>query len=116
MIVVALKTGMRQGELLALKWDDIDLTAGRLVVSRNLSRGELTTPKNGKSREIPLGDDVSAALKHHRRLRGGVVFCKTDGAILTKGETKHPLWRPASGPVFAASGGTSSVTRSRATS
>ena len=58
-----------------------------------MSRGELTTPKNGKSREIPLGDDVSAAPKPHRHLRGGVVFCKKDGAMLTKGETKHPLWR-----------------------
>jgi hypothetical protein len=90
---VALKTGLRQGELLALAWDDIDLVAGRLVVSRNLSRGEITTPKNGKTREIPLGDDVLAALKRHRHLRGDVVFCQEDGSMFTKGETKHPLWR-----------------------
>lgn len=93
MIIVALKTGLRQGELLALTWDDIDLVAGRLVVSRNLVRGELTTPKNGKTREIPLGDDVHAALKRHRHLRGEVVFCKEDGSMFTKGESKHPLWR-----------------------
>lgn len=33
MITLALKTGLRQGELLALAWDDVDLVAGRLVVS-----------------------------------------------------------------------------------
>lgn len=93
MITVALKTGLRQGELLALSWDDIDLVAGRLVVSRNFVRGEITTPKNGKTREIPLGDEVLAALKRHRHLRGDVVFCKADGTMFTKGESKHPLWR-----------------------
>jgi len=93
MIIVALKTGLRQGELLALSWDDIDLVAGRLVVSRNFVRGEITTPKSGRTREIPLGDDVLAALKRHRHLRGDVVFCKEDGGMFTKGESKHPLWR-----------------------
>jgi integrase len=93
MIMVALKTGLRQGELLALKWDDVDLFAGRLVVRRNLSRGEITTPKNGKTREIPLGNDVGAALNRHRHLRGDLVFCKAGGTTLTKGGTKHPLWR-----------------------
>lgn len=93
MITLALKTGLRQGELLALSWDDVDLVAGRLVVSRNLSRGEITTPKNGKTREIPLGDDVLASLKRHRHLRGDIVFCTTDGSMFTKGESKHPLWR-----------------------
>lgn len=93
MITLASKTGLRQGELLALTWDDLDLVKGRLVVSRNLSRGEITTPKNGKTREIPLGDDVLAALKRHRHLRGDLVFSKPDGSMLTKGECKHPLWR-----------------------
>lgn len=53
----------------------------------------MTTPKNGKTREIPLGDDVLASLKRHRHLRGEVVFCKADGSMFTKGESKHPLWR-----------------------
>jgi integrase len=93
MIVVALKTGLRQGELLALRWDDVDLVAGRIVVSQNLAYGEITTPKSGKNREVELGDDVLAALKRHRHLRSDLVFCKADGGMLTKGESKHPLWR-----------------------
>lgn len=93
MILFGLRTGMRLGELIALTWDDIDLVSGRVVVSRNLSRGEITTPKNNKTREIPLGDEILAAMKRHRHLRGDVVFCTSAGAMFTKGETKHPLWR-----------------------
>lgn len=84
---------MRLGELLALRWDDIDLVAKRLTVWQNVSRGELTTPKNHKRREIPLGDQVNAALKGHRHLRGEFVFCQAGGKRLTKGECKHPLLR-----------------------
>ena len=93
MIMLASKTGLRQGELLALTWDDIDLVTGRLVVSRNLSRKDITTPKNGRTREIPLGDDVLASLKRHRHLRSGHVFGTADGSRFTQGECKHPLWR-----------------------
>lgn len=93
MITVGLKTGLRQGELLALRWEDVDLVAGRLVVNQNFAGGEVTTPKNGRTREIPLGDGVLAALKAHRHRRGELVFCGASGAMLTKGQCKHPLWR-----------------------
>ncbi|MGA2450479.1 MAG: site-specific integrase [Polyangiaceae bacterium] len=93
MIVVALKTGLRLGELIALAWDDVDLVAGRIVVSRNVARGEMTTPKSGKAREIPLSNDALVALKSHRHLRGKSVFCQHDGTMLPKGATKHPLLR-----------------------
>lgn len=42
---LAIHTGMRAGEILSLKWDDIDLVAGRI---------RLTTSKNGTSRTVPL--------------------------------------------------------------
>ncbi len=92
MILLGLKTGMRQGEMLALRWQDVDLVAGRLVVKQNYVRGELGTPKSGKPREIPLSDDLRAALKAHRHLRGQYVFCDLDGKLLTKGMAKAPLW------------------------
>lgn len=93
MIVTGLKTGMRLGELLALRWQDVDLVAGRIIVRRNLVRGILGTPKSGKNREIPLSDDAIAALKSHRHLRGDIVFCTDSGDYLTKEITKRPLWR-----------------------
>jgi integrase len=93
MIVVGLKGGLRQGELLALRWEDVDLVAGRLMVRRAVSRGVITTPKSGKPREIPLGETVLRALKAHRHLRGELVFPGVGGGLLTKGECKWPLWR-----------------------
>jgi integrase len=93
MIVTALKTGLRLGELMALRWEDVDLIAGRLVVRQNLSRGRLTTPKNGRERQVPLSDDLVTCLKAHRHRRGELLFCHDDGSCLRRGETKHPLWR-----------------------
>jgi integrase len=92
MIVTALKTGLRLGELLALRWEDVDLKTGRLLVRQNLSRGELTTPKNHRKREVPLGDMVLTTLRAHRHLRGEYVFVKPTGERMTKDEAKHPLW------------------------
>lgn len=93
MLLVALRTGMRLGELLGLRWQDVDLVAGRLVVERNIVRGKIGSPKSGRSREIALGDEVLAALKGHRHLRGESVFCDVSGRPLRKGELRHPLRR-----------------------
>jgi integrase len=47
MLAIALKTGLRVGELLALRWSDVDLVAGQLVVRRTLWHGQEGTPKGG---------------------------------------------------------------------
>jgi integrase len=75
MIIVAMKTGTRLGEFLAVRWEDIDLVAGRLMVRRSVARNIVGTPKSGKSREVPLAASVLTALKAHRHLRGELVFC-----------------------------------------
>jgi integrase len=94
MIVVALRTGMRRGELRALRWQDVDLVAGRLTVAQAMDdRGVVTPPKNGRTREIPLGEDARQALSGHRHLRGPLVFCRADGAAFTQREMERPLQR-----------------------
>lgn len=69
--ITALGTGMRQGELLGLLWEDVDLDAGRLRVRHTLAnvQGELTLlePKTDRSRRtVLLADAVVTALRAHR--------------------------------------------------
>ncbi len=60
------RTGMRIGEALALKWDDID-SAGRFInVNKSLVRGSISTPKSGKSRRVDMSLQLTDALKHHK--------------------------------------------------
>jgi integrase len=62
--LTAAMTGMRQGELLALRWMDVDWTAHRVRVRRNFVRGRFGTPKSKRSsRSIPLADDVARELE-----------------------------------------------------
>lgn len=82
MVTTAIKTGLRPGEVRALKWEDIDLSACRLIVRRTLWRGREGSPKGGKSREVPLCDTALSALKAHRpstALRGRYVFSPAAG-------------------------------------
>jgi integrase len=62
--LTAAMTGMRQGELLALRWMDVDWSAHRVRVRRNFVRGKYGTPKSKRSsRSIPLADDVARELE-----------------------------------------------------
>ena len=56
--LAALKTGIRQGELLALTWADIDLQEKTIHVRRSFTGGELTTPKNHLQRSVHLTSEV----------------------------------------------------------
>jgi integrase len=87
-VTIALKTGLRVGELLALRWEDLDLVVGRLVVRRTLWRDQEGTPKGGRTREVPLSDEAIAVLKAHRHLKGPYVFCEADGTRLTHSRVK----------------------------
>ncbi|OBG69482.1 site-specific integrase [Mycobacterium sp. E3339] len=65
-------TGLRRGEALALRWSDVDLDTGLLVVRGTLARVNgalvITQPKTERSRrEIPLTPPVVAMLKGHRK-------------------------------------------------
>ncbi len=55
-------TGLRLGELLALRWRDVDFTHSALRVRASYAAGALTTPKSGKVRAVPLAPDVAKAL------------------------------------------------------
>ena len=97
--VVAIHTGLRQGELLALRWSDIDLEAGTLTVTGTLDRRirQRTDPKTDKSRRsVPLTPQAMEALQVHQvrqNLEGtqgsdDLVFTSARGTALVRLE--HP--------------------------
>jgi len=97
MIMVGIKCGLRQGELLGLRWEDVDTKTGVIVVRQSIVRGRVKGTKSRRFRTIPLGNDVRADLVRHRHLRGPYVFCDDAGNHLTNGECKHPLYAACDG-------------------
>jgi integrase len=69
--ILAVTSGLRQGELLALRWEDVDLEAGTLHVRRTLSEARsgriFEAPKSAKGRQIRLTRKATEALKWHRK-------------------------------------------------
>ena len=71
-------TGLRMGELLALRWRDVDFAGATIRVRGGYAAGHLTTPKSGRVRAVPTAPDVASALAQlgpeelGRRRRPGV--------------------------------------------
>ena len=78
-------TGLRQGELLGLRWRDLDLDGRKLFVNRNLWRRETVSPKTLSSvRAIPLSTILVEILNAHRmsasfKTDDDFVFTRADG-------------------------------------
>lgn len=71
LFVLALTTGMRQGELLGLRWQDVQLEQGTLRIQSSLQRTKegfvLSEPKTKRSRrQVNLTEAAKAALRRHR--------------------------------------------------
>jgi integrase len=62
LFLTAAFTGLRLGELIALRWRDVDFTGSLLRVRSSWSVGALTTPKSGKVRSVPLAPEVAQTL------------------------------------------------------
>jgi integrase len=60
--LAAALTGLRRGELLALRWRDVDFLGQAIRVRANLSFGELVAPKSGKVRVVPMIEEVARPL------------------------------------------------------
>lgn len=110
--VLALHTGMLQGELLALKWDDVDLERGVLRVRRTLTHADkafvLGEPKTKNSRRtIRLTSGAVDALQAHlsHQLReieemgslyqpGGLIFATETGTIINPSNLRNRSFKP----------------------
>jgi integrase len=87
---LALKTGMRQGELLALTWADVDLVGGVLHVRRTFTDGNLGGPKNHEKREVFVTPDVVELLG----CWWGECGHPSDDALVLPGDTKTGYLNP----------------------
>jgi integrase len=83
-------TGLRRGELVALRWEDVRWADAKLVVSRAISAGIEGTPKSGGFREIPLSDQAAAALD---RLSKRDNYTEPDDLVICNvyGRTINPI-------------------------
>jgi integrase len=106
MFVLALGTGMRLGEIFALKWESVDLDRAALAVKHTLVEvnGQLTLaePKTAKSRRrIDLPARVVSALRRHRKaqIKEGFpdvpwVFCNSVGGPLRRSHFHANVFKP----------------------
>jgi integrase len=96
-IAFAAYTGARRGEVLALRWNEVDFTAGAATISRSLSETKsgliFKEPKNGKSRTISISGALVSLLRTHRATQAaeklamgsgyhdqGLAFARPDGS------------------------------------
>lgn len=106
LFVLAVGTGLRQGELLGLAWEDLDLDAGYVHVRKELVRRDgryhREDPKTDRSkRVVPLAPPVLEAMILHRdRIKAagfvpvlsGPVFINTNGAELSGSWVTHHFY------------------------
>jgi integrase len=63
--LIAAMTGLRQGELIGLRWCDIDWSAGRVRVAESYTRGAFDSPKSHRGRSVPMSDLLGGELERH---------------------------------------------------
>jgi integrase len=92
-------TGLRIGELLALRWQDIDLENGLLQVKQTVYEGRFDEPKSRQSeRCIPLGPkcvEILAALKRTEATPSTLVFSARNGSPLSRRNLLNRQLKPA---------------------
>ena len=96
--VLGVTAGMRQGELIGLQWNDLDMEGSRLTVKRSVFKGKVNAPKTARSsRTVRLaGLAVEALQEHAVNRRAGVpwVFSTRNGTPLDCGNFHSDHWKP----------------------
>ena len=79
-------TGLRMGELLALRWRDVDFELSAIQVRASYTHRQLDTPKNRTGRTVPLIDVVASALA---QLGQREYFTRPDDLVFASAVGKH---------------------------
>jgi integrase len=90
-VLLAVTVGMRRGEILALRWSDVDFDAKVLTVARATEQTRahgvrMKEPKSGRVRKINMPPLLADELRRHREEQGrvqGLVICHEDGAPIS---------------------------------
>jgi integrase len=111
LFVLAVSSGMRQGELLALRWEDVDLEAGTLRVQRSLSHTKVgpvfappRVPRAVGASSSPATRSTAEALRRHRaaqnahRLRLGTLWEDQDLVFPNRTGGAMRPWSLTGGP------------------
>jgi integrase len=96
---VWLGTGLRNAELIGLTWDCVRLEEGELLISKTLRRDGVAThrrqwsgTKTGKSRVVPLREDLVVLLQEHQQRMGGLGLNTRDGLVFVTPMTHRHLY------------------------
>ncbi len=92
MILLDIRTGLRFGELIGLRWEDVDMKERVLVVNQSIVRDIIGSPKSNKARVIPITDSVVQLLQD-RRHNGEYVFHDESGSPLKYDVCRRKLLR-----------------------
>jgi len=101
MVHLALITGLRVGEILGLRWKDVDFTSGTLRVEQAVYRGSTGSPKTkGSRRTLPLPESLLEVLKRLQRhsVNGSqetLVFATRKGTPYSDTNLLHRVLKPA---------------------
>lgn len=90
-------TGLRQGELLALRWEHVDFVGGLIHVRRNFTGGREKVPKGKRVRSVPMMSAVVEALaglkdREHFTDDRDLVFCSEIGEHLDHFELRKRFY------------------------
>jgi integrase len=84
LFLAAIHTGMRSGELAALRWSDIDFAGKFIRLQKNVARGKVGDTKTRKSRCVDISDELLHTLEQLRRSR--------KAEYLRRGKNEIPEW------------------------
>lgn len=83
----AFRTGMRLGELLALRWGDVDFNGRFIRVSRSYKLGEFSPTKTSQERRVDMSNQLAETLRKHH------VSSKAEGLAMGKGGALETIFK-----------------------
>jgi len=105
-ILCLFRTGLREGEAVALRPEDLDLNHRYMLIQRNFTAGRMSdTPKSGRRRTVDLSQDLITVLREtlvvreaEAMLQGspkeGWLFPATQGGIIRSNNFRDRVWKP----------------------